>query len=343
MSKIAPTNHEWKQLYAAAEQILDLAPWQDLAEDEIFGVQNPETGQIGFVSIMGSLGEHLAIAVYLGEEALYDFWVVHEQQAPPERILEVPHLQASFENRDYLTAKDRNIIKSLGLKYRGRKAWPLFRSYRPGFVPWYLTKGEVSYLTHVLAQTRSVVQRLHEAPDLLDPLDDITYLVRVPTTSMDGSMTWSDQMMQVPPPDIHEQEITVNREMLNSVRKLKSSQIMLEVDFFLTPMQVQEKKDERPYFGYVLMVVDHNSGMIIGLETLGADPSFSDMLARIPQAFLTILAKNRMRPHQILMQSERTYTYLMPVCEQLEIKVNPVHYLASIEEAKSAMLGFLER
>ena len=67
------------------------------------------------------------------------------------------------------------------------------------------------------------------------------------------------------------------------------------------------------------------------------------MLARFPQAFLTILTKNRIRPRQILVQSERTYTYLMPVCEQLEIKIRPTHYLSLLEEAKSAMLSFLER
>lgn len=343
MSETAPTNREWEQLYAEAEQMKDLAPWQDLEEDDIFGVQNPETGQIGFVSIMGSLGEHLAIAVYLGDVALYDFWLLHEQQVSPERILEIPHLQASFEDRNELTAKDRNIIKSLGLKYRGRQAWPMLRSYRPGFVPWYLTGDEARYLTHVLAQTRNVVQRLDEMPDLLDAPDDITYLVRVPNTNMDGAVTWADQMMPVPPPEIPEQEFFLNREMLNAVRQLSVSQMVLEVDFFLTPMQIQEKKEERPYFGYLLLLVDHNSGMILGVETLSADPSFADMLARFPQAFLTILAKSKMRPRQILVQSERTYTYLLPVCQQLGIKIEPTPYLFLLEEAQSAMLTFLER
>ena len=342
MSKTAPTKNEWKQLYTEAEQLFDLAPWQDLEEDDIFGVQNPETGQIGFVSIMGSLGEHLAIAVYLGEEAMYDFWLAHEQQVPPEQILEVPQLQASFEDRSELTPQDRSLIKSLGLKYRGRQAWPMFRSYRPGFVPWYLTGDEVRYLTHVLAQTRSVVQQLHETPDLLNPPDDITHLVRVSSTDPDGSVVWSDTMMQIPPPEAPGQEIALNREMLNDVRELKSSQMILEVDFFLTPMQVQEKKDERPYFAYMLLVVDQNSGMIFGFETMGPNPSFSDMLANVPQAFLSILAKNKLRPRQIQVQSERTYSYLMPVCDLLQIEISLTHHLPFLEEAKSGMLGFLE-
>ncbi len=343
MSKNVPTKNEWKQLYSEAEKTIDLAPWQDLEEDDVFGVQNPETGQIGFVSIMGSLGEHLAIAVYLGEEALYDFWLVHEQQVPPEQILEVPQLQASFEDRNELTAKDRNIIKSLGLKYRGRQAWPMFRSFRPGFVPWDLSGDEVRYLTHVLAQTRNVVLHLREAPDLLDPPDDITYLVRVPNTNTEGSVTWSDKMMQVPPPEGRGQEFAVSREMLDAVHKLKPSKITLEVDFFFTPMQIQEKKDDRPYFGYMLLGIEQKSGMVIGFETMAPIPSFSDMLAQLPQAFLSILAKNKMRPKQIQVQSERTYSYLLPICDMLEIKISPKPYLPSLEEAKFGLLSFLER
>ncbi|MBK8901761.1 MAG: hypothetical protein IPM53_11295 [Anaerolineaceae bacterium] len=343
MSETAPTENEWKQLYAEAEQLLALAPWEELEEDEVFGVQNPETGQIGFVSIMGSLGEHLSIAVYLGEEALYNFWLVHEQAVSPERILEVPQLQASFEDRNELTRQDRNLIKSLGLKYRGRQAWPMFRSYRPGFVPWYLTAEEARFLTLVLAQTRNVVERLDETPDLLDPPDDITYLVRMANTGKDGAVTWRDQIIQVPPPVLPGQDIFLSREMFEAVRDLKSSKMILEVDFFLTPMRVQEQKDERPYFAYMLLVVDHNSGFIFGSESMGAVPSFADMLAQIPQAFLSVLAKNKMRPRQIQVQTERTYTYLTTVCDQLQIKISPTHFLPLLEEAKSEFFNFLER
>ena len=57
-------------------------------------------------------------------------------------FLGVPQLQASFEDRSELHDKDRQVIKDLGLKFRGRQTWPLFRSYRAGFVPWHLDADE---------------------------------------------------------------------------------------------------------------------------------------------------------------------------------------------------------
>ena len=131
--------------------------------------------------------------------------------------------------------------------------------------------------------------------------------------------------------------------MLSAARKLKSGRLTLEADFFMTPMQIQEHKGERPYWGYMLMVVDHDSGMLIGQEVLTAEASFADMLARLPQALLNILVKLPVRPQRILVQSQRTYSYLLPVGKELGIEIGPADYLFLLEEAKASLLGYLER
>jgi len=62
---------EWDNLYKTAIKIKDIAPWEWLEEHDLFAVQNPDTNEIGFVSIMGAIGEHYAISVYLGEKGFY--------------------------------------------------------------------------------------------------------------------------------------------------------------------------------------------------------------------------------------------------------------------------------
>jgi hypothetical protein len=84
-------------LYQAAICVKEIAPWEWMSETDLFGVQNPETGEIGFVSVMGMLGEHYAVAVYLGPEGLYGFWRFQEMVPfdSPEDLLGIPQLQVS--------------------------------------------------------------------------------------------------------------------------------------------------------------------------------------------------------------------------------------------------------
>jgi hypothetical protein len=130
--KNTPALDDWQKLYDLMAQIKSLAPWDWMEESDIFGIQMPETGELGFISVMGMLGEHFAVAVYQGVKGLGGFWQMHSKgpKLSPEFVLQVPQLQASFEDRELISKEDREVMKKLGLKYRGAKAWPQFRSYR---------------------------------------------------------------------------------------------------------------------------------------------------------------------------------------------------------------------
>ena len=73
MNEDTPTLEQWQRLYAAAAEVKALAPWQWMHEGDLFAVEDPASGRIGFVSIMGAVGEHFAVAVYLGGEGLRGF------------------------------------------------------------------------------------------------------------------------------------------------------------------------------------------------------------------------------------------------------------------------------
>ena len=114
------TYAQWQRLYELAIELKEMAPWTWMSEMDLFGLQNPKDGQLGFVSIMGELGEHFALALYRGPKGLAGFWSVAEGknlELYPD-IFQVPHLQASFEDRSTLTDQDRQLIKALGFPLR---------------------------------------------------------------------------------------------------------------------------------------------------------------------------------------------------------------------------------
>ena len=116
------TIEEWNRLYIAAQKFKDSKCYKWMFNNDIFGVQNPYTGEIGYCSIMGNVGNHIAIAVYKGEKGLYEVLKLLSGEVDvesPDALFMQDCIMLSFEDRTRLTNKDLNIIKQLGLKYSG--------------------------------------------------------------------------------------------------------------------------------------------------------------------------------------------------------------------------------
>ena len=176
MKESQPSTSDWQSLYDTAVEFRNLKCWEWTLDSNLFGVQNPANGEIGYCCITGYLGEHFALVVYLGTEGLGIYLKAQSgmgMENPLEMLANQKCLMASFEDRETLSKEDRALIKKLGLRFRGRNQWPQFRSYQPGYHPWYLTKDEAEYLTLALQQAMEVSLRLKKDPDAdLNPEDD---------------------------------------------------------------------------------------------------------------------------------------------------------------------------
>ncbi|MFQ6105230.1 MAG: hypothetical protein ACE5OP_13225 [Candidatus Glassbacteria bacterium] len=333
-----PTLKQWQELYGTFLRVKEIEPWRWMEEIDIFGVQDPESGEIGFVSVMGTLGEHYAVAVYLGQEGLYGFWGFQEMEPdfPAEHLMEVPQIQASLENRKFLDEEDREVIRNLGLTFRGKQAWPLFRSYRPGFVPWSLEAEEARFLTHALEQTIDVALRFKEDESLLMMPDEETYLVRVPLKKKRG-LVWEDRMVRVSPPEPYQIPVEVDSETLDALTRLPAKKTSLEVDLFMFPSMVWESSS-RPFYTYILLVVDGHTGQILGHDPLIADPSMEAMWGLIPGLVAKHLLKLGFLPQEIKVRSELMHTLLSTFVEELGVKLNPTRNLRKLDTARKAML-----
>ncbi len=334
-----PSLELWRQLYTAMISIRELAPWTWMEETDIFGVQNPRTGKLGFVSIMGMAGEHFAVGVYLGAEGLAGFW--HMQDAAPiidpEYLLEIPQLQASFENRSELHKKDLDLIKSLNLKFRGQHAWPMFLSYRPGFFPWFLNEDEAEFLRDILEQVLDVAPRFRANPALLDTPTEDSYLVRV---KGQDQAEWEDRVMRIAPPEPSTISVRMDRRLLDRVKDLPKARYSLEVDVFMLPSPVQDK-GERPYFPYMLMMVERQNGMIVGTDLLKPEPTLDAMWGMVPVNVVKHLAQAGAVPQEVHVRSPLLLDLLQLLADELDFKLKRTDRLRRLDAARSAFDRFM--
>jgi hypothetical protein len=336
----AVSDNTWKRLYELAEEIKEMAPWGWISESEFFGVQDPATGELGFISVMGMNGEHYSLATYRGAEGLYGYWHMANAgpMGNPEEILEVPQLQLSFEDRNTLTAHDRDIIKELGLKFRGRNSWPMFRSFKPGYYPWYLKKKEADFLIHILEQSLNVLARFKENETLLDPVTDETYLVRV-AEEVDGRLEWRDEFMEVMPPEAPPIEIKIDGPVMQAFLNLEQAVRAVEADVFMFPGQIQEKQGKRPYFAYMLMIVEPETGMVLGSELLSPFPSLEEMWGKVPETIFKAMNRVGIYPNEIRTSSSRLYMVLEPVAGDIGFTVTHAQHLPALEGAKGFLMS----
>ena len=338
MNDKPPSIQEWKDLYEAAIQFKKMKCWDWMWDTDLFGVQNPITGEIGYCCVMGGAGEHYALAVYLGSEGLYGYLSLQSGIKPSlQDILSLQKLlMASFEDRELLQKEDIQLTKKFDLKFSGPDSWPLFRSYLPGYHPWYLTDEEAKYLTLCLWQAIDVSLRFKDDPRKLAPHMGNHYLVRVPKKDKTG-LSWRDVWME--PLPLQKGEIIV--EPIDEVRlekikrRIPNRQGVWEVDYFYYPNPIQEKKD-RPYYPYITLWVDQHSGFILSHHL----DKPAECMSEFQRNFFKLAEKKKILPREILVKKEETLKLLEPIASELGINIRRVKKLEMLEEAQASMRQF---
>ncbi len=334
-----PTEQEWRALYAAAGRLKALGPWDWMLNSDLFGVRDPETQQIGYCCVMGNLGEHFALAIYLGDEGLRGYTRIQsgEFEENPIQAMFMQHcLQVSFEDRDLLTKSDRDQIKSLGLKYRGRNAWPFFRNYTPGYFPWPLSAAEARFLTVTLDQACEVTARFGEHPESLDPPDDGLLLVRERVGD-----TWHEIWHRpdlTPPPPAPAPKLDELR--LQRLRQAKLRRTgAWESGRFMMPQPVQEEPDARPYYPVSTLFVDAASGMVLA-PGMGSPENWREAYQ---EQILSMIEQSQAVPREIASTDVELRDLLAPICTALGIKLKAARRTPMFDDARDGFFSYFER
>ncbi len=337
------SSQDWSALYAAAVAFKELKCWEWMYDSDLFGVQNPETGEIGYCCVLGNLGEVLALNVYQGTEGLESYWLLHEQStladegvpmSPTELLGSQKCLVASYEDRSELHKDDLQVVRLLKLQFRGKNAWPMFRNYQPEFFPWFLSSAEeVCFLTIALQQATEVGIRVRENEKYLTSAEDDeeVYLVRVLRNGQ-WEDTWQPPAAYEPPP------LTpiINELQVAQIKRANFPQQGTWItDSFLLPTVVRE--GARPFYPRSFVVLNE-AALPLGMELLKP----GEQALKVPARFLQVVQEVKSLPQLLLVGSEQTFALLEPIAKALGVQIeqdSEIPVFQAFLEDFSAMLG----
>ncbi|MBP6979063.1 MAG: hypothetical protein PHD61_12635 [Bacteroidales bacterium] len=328
----------WHHLYRLAMKIKSLKPWEYIHEYDVFGIQHPLTKEIGFASVMGFMGEHYSITFYMGAEGLAMFWNMRNnaEKITPEVVLEIPQLQLNFEDREILQKEDLALLKDLGLSFRGRASWPVFKRQVPGFFPWLLEDHDLDWMIMLTEQSIDIMARIKTNPEMIEMAGEDDYLVRTAIVQ-ENTLVWKDTIQIIKPSLEYEIDILVPMPLMERARRLSRRNITVELDVRLLPSPIWEKHS-KPYFPYMLLAVEVSSGMILGFETIPPLPDLKTMRQNLPQMVVSFLLNKNLLPAKIHYRPSLSMDHLIPVFKALQIQTEKKKKLSNIDEAWSMMV-----
>lgn len=336
-----PTLEEWKQLYEAAAEFKESQCWTWMYNDNIFGVEDPQTGQVAYCSIMGNAGQLIGVAAYLGDEGLLNLnkLLLTEDDNDDFNYTQRCFL-FSYGDRDELETKDLKVIKALGLKFRGKGQWPQFRDYSPGLLPWFIDAEACRFLTHIIRQAVEVAARCKTNQNLLlDFSAKPKLLLRVPATGTD-SLVWKDEYREVEAKARFLSFAISDEILLKRLKNLRGKSVAaLEVETFYYPAPVAEKSGDRPYFPQMCLFVDHQNGMVLCYKNfMNLKEDGHQCLDGLVESIMHLGAI----PAQMLVRKEETYYLFRDVCQQLGIELIQVDELELLGEVKEELFAFMD-
>ncbi|WP_138753663.1 DUF7309 domain-containing protein [Paenibacillus sinopodophylli] len=308
-----PSSQQWERLYEAAIAFKAAEPWSILENDDLFAVKDPNSELTGYCCVMGAGGEVYGMALYLGRSGLDTLLAMFNDEIDEDPLFVQHCLMLSFDDREDLHPKEKDIIKKLGLKFRGRGAWPSFKLHEPGYYPWLLEQAhDVSFLTEALEQAIQVAATVREDPHFLHSQNDLL-LHRVGKPQSDGVLAWQNEWQL--PAEENEKQVgqspyVPNELLLAKLKKtIKSSNSVWEIDLFFVPAPVMEQ--ERPYFPMALAVMDQDSQQIIAMHMFEQ----TEAPIVVPQKFIELLQMVKQLPDKLVAPKAAAFQHLSPVID----------------------------
>ena len=329
---------EWKDLYQAATKIKELKPWEHFWDMDLIGIQEGNEEDTVFFSVLGRGGGCYGLVAYEGYEGLNDFLMLTMSESmnlSMEYAMFSQHnLTCYWGNRDELSGKQREIIKELGYKYRGKNQWLYFMSYCAGYYPYNYDQDEVQRMTRYLGRLADALE-YYKAHDMDGEFENANMYLY----SYDRKMgQWGGQIQGLPFTMYRFNNLIITDDkLMEELSRAPRNQYILEADISYLGTQVSDKMYERPANPPLCLIVEAASEMILKADMLDPEEDPNVALAENLIGFIMEHgAPKEIRVTNVIMEA-----VLEHLCEAAGIRLRRVKHLAGLDGLREGMARFM--
>ncbi len=314
-SKPAPATLDLERVDRLALSLRELAPWNWMTPAQIFGVQDPSSGQRAWVQVHA--GSCPGVSAFLGDAS-------HEQLLR-RRAGELQHEDELHDSDQLILMLDPDPRVKLAESTRPTLRQPdskdaaapaLLLHQRPGCPAGAPQAQDAERMAGVLEQLLELSPRLRVTPGLLDAQHPEGWLVRVPEATS-GGLVWHDTRISTPTPD----PIPVAQPDPEHLEYLGayccSFEGTLDCDVFFLPIPWRERGRHHDEFMVMFALLDPESGMILFQELLHCGNRWAEAQA----ALLHWIEQLQRFPERLRVRRRQLHAVLAPLAEHFGMQL----------------------
>lgn len=309
----------WLELYEVAKNIQEQEPWKYLSDMDLFKYISDEYKDEFYYCVMGQAGIHTAIGVFDSKQINGVFELAQNDYPHFGAVNYQECLMVQFLDRNKTLPKNREIIKELGLKFRG--TWISFENFEKGYEPSPLNIKQVKKMT-VLLKNFYMMFKAYVENDFDIHFEDGEILVREYDKKTELYINYRSRIEEI---KIERKIFGFGSDFENDVMKLPKKNLEFEYEFLnYYPMRIKENResDGRYYYPRVKIFAIKNMGPV-DPPVLVDKNKYKDEAEYIIECLDDLIGKifEYGRPKTIYVRDKETATILSDLCKKAKIRL----------------------
>ena len=322
---------KWRKIYDYALMISAYDPWKLFAEEHTFALVPKGTRNEHFFSFIAESRGQCGVAIYPSGNA-YVAAQCRLQGANPKRE-PLFDLQDAvillWGDREDVSKGNYELIKALGLKFRGRGAWLHFEQYRVGYVPRQVQEQDLDGLLDDLGNLWMMIRAVCEE-NLKTNFDNREAVVRF--YSEKDELYYTGSFPVNLPRKMHYPEILMQENADLLALRAKRCRGNIALDWSYLPASFREGGEH--IIPRLLLAMDVKSGLILETQMLSPedDPcaSLFHMISHISYSYA--------KPSIIEICDAEIKSYIADLCKQVGIQLVMKKQIKGITQARRTFL-----